>query len=159
MWGDMLISTEETGCGRPEYYCAEKNKKDAEIMRKYIASETVIADWQYRVKEAPVKTSAFFEEKGFDTLICPWYETANINACVDSAVNSLGIIETTWHTLSCQMISLLICAKRCGLVSPSWAEYAKTETELAALLRKVTYSEESYEQYGFSTYQTGDILV
>ena len=161
MWGDMLISTEETGCGWPEYYCAEKNKKDAEIMRKYIASETIIADWQYWVKEAPVKTSAFFEEKGFDTLICPWCDGVNINACVDTAmeINAFGIIETTWHTLSNGMVSLLGCAKRCGLVSPSWAEYVKDESHLATLLRKVTYSKECYEEYGFSKYQTGDMLI
>jgi len=158
VWADMLVGDKEADCVGEPYYCAKIESEEAELIRSALAPETIIADWQYNIKEGQIKTSVLLKKKGYNVVVCPWYDRKNIEACVNTAVDQqlFGVMETAWHTLSDNMQSLVICAKKCGLSENSWSEYADVRAETATLLRKVSSAGRTYEQCGFTAHQTGE---
>lgn len=158
IWADMLVGDKEAGCSGERYYCAKVETEEAELIRASLAPETIIADWQYNINEGQVKTSVVLKKKGYDVVICPWHETKNIEACVNTALEQklFGVMETAWHTLSDKMQSLLVCARRCGLPGTAWSEFADVRTETATILRKVSEKERAYSECGFTAHQVGE---
>lgn len=158
IWGDMIVSDKEAGCVGKPYYCAKIETTDAELIRASIAPETIIADWQYNIKEGKIKTSVVLKEKGYKVIICPWYDSANIQTCVNTAYEEklFGVMQTMWHTFSDKLQSLLFCARKCGLSDTSWSPFADIRAETATLLRKVSDNERTYEECGFTAHQIGE---
>jgi hypothetical protein len=96
MWGDRLLSSEETGYGTWE---AAANGTEGAI--KKIAKDIFICDWHYedRIKYGSVD---IFEENGFDYVVCPWRYKANAVKFLDYArehgkEHLKGFMATTWH--------------------------------------------------------------
>lgn len=158
IWGDMIISGEEAGCVGERYYKADISEAEAEFIRSALSPKTIIADWQYNIKEGILKTSEVLKKKKYDVITCPWYDRDNIQTCVDTAVekNLYGVMETTWHFLSSEMQSLLVCARKCGLPETSWSKYADKRSETATLIRKVSEQGRAYDECGFTAHQIGE---
>ena len=156
-WGDMLLARHPHYSKSNIYTCNAPSPEAEQSMLTRLKRDIVIADWQYDAVHAPVETASVFKRAGFDTLLCPYDKgVAQLDACVDTAREEglLGILHTTWHTLSSGMPFVLLCAVRCleeGNRMPQPAAYTKT----AALLRHVMPAHGSYERAGWSREQVG----
>lgn len=117
IWGDMLLNHALAGTHASEYSCNCHMPAVAEAILTALDRRVVIADWQYRRLQAPIATTPYFAALGFDVLGCPWDKPDNIRAHIETARESkiMGIMETTWHTLSSEkgFAPLYACAERC----------------------------------------------
>ena len=156
IWGDMLLNAEACGVEKP-YFCGCSTSENAEKMIASIPKDTVIADWHYDVIHAPVKTSVYLKQKGFPVLSTPWYDTENCRAHIQTVMENdlLGVLVTTWHTLSEKMTQIIQAAVFCGAYHSPWAGEAKNEieTETAALLRKAYFVQGNYSEAGWTDRQ------
>lgn len=139
LWGDMLLC--RNMFDRAEYICLAREEKNAEELLAGIAEEAIIADWQYQVKDIPVKTSVYLKNKGFDTLICPWDDREVQHAAVQTCLHSdlYGVMLTTWHTLnqSHAIAGILRFAQMLGAQMPIFCGRSDPAAETAALLRRI----------------------
>ncbi len=160
LWGDMIVPY-DTNSDDPAKVAAAA--KQAERMRPILSAlhpRSLIADWHYDIKRAPVPSISEFQKAGFDVVGCPWDNHANIDAQHQTAVelSTFGLMMTTWHTLHSGMNSILYFARKCGLPKVSWSDYAgHRNLEIAVLLRKLTPSALPYADCGFCARQTEDI--
>lgn len=156
LWGDMLLNEEACGVSKP-YFCSCDTPENAEKLIAALPKDTVIADWHYDVFEAPIKTSVYLKEKGFDVIGVPWFEYANSQAHVDTVKDSglLGVMVSTWHTLAQRMPHVVMDAVQMGACQSPWSGCTghKIETETAALLRKVMFVEGDYREAGWTDTQ------
>lgn len=155
MWMDMILERSKF----PKEYYAFGKDDEAAVLLKSLSNETVMVDWQYNVKESPIKSSLYLKEKDPDKklIIAPWYNACNYNACIDTAKenNMFGIMLTTWHTLKDHMPSILSCAIKCGAKTLYWSDRNKDmqRTETATLLRRVSFEGNTYPDCGWSKEQ------
>ena len=96
MWGDRLLSSDETGYGTWE---AAANGTEGAINK--IAKDIFICDWHYEDNKAYISTD-IFSKHGFDFLACPWRYKANAikfleYANAHSNDHLKGFLATTWH--------------------------------------------------------------
>lgn len=165
IWGDMLLNPDAVGVGsrrqvpRPEkpYFCGCDTPENAEKIIAAIPKDTVIADWHYDVLTAPIETSVYLKDKGFDVLGAPWFKLPNCQAHVDTIRDHqlFGLMVTTWHTLAEKMFHVVEDALMCGAHQSPWSGRAasKVRTETATLLRKVCYVDGDYKEAGFTDSQ------
>ena len=155
VWADMLIGHKEIDVSDQYYYCAKIENSEAELIRSMLHKDTVIADWQYNIKDTFVKSSQVFGEKGFKTLVCPWDTKRNIECCAKTVTEGklYGFMQTTWHTLESRMQMILQGARACGLPDTPWSPFANENTEVATLLRKISSVNHTYEEGGFTSRQ------
>jgi hypothetical protein len=97
MWGDRLLSSEETGYGTWE---AAANGTDGAIGK--ISKDIMICDWHYEDKPE-YKSIRIFQEHGFDMLACPWRYKENAIKFLEYADRHgnghlKGFMATTWHS-------------------------------------------------------------
>ena len=97
MWGDRLLSDEETGYGTWE---AAANGTEAAIDK--ISKDIMICDWHYEDKP-DYKSIRIFQEHGFDVIACPWRYKANALKFLEYAdmngdEHFKGFMATTWHS-------------------------------------------------------------
>ena len=97
MWGDRLLSAEETGYGTWE---AAANGTEGAIDK--ISKDIMICDWHYEDKPE-YKSVQIFQEHGFDLLACPWRYKANALKFLEYADRHgndhlKGFMATTWHS-------------------------------------------------------------
>lgn len=120
--------------------------------------DILIADWQYWIRESGCPTSAYFMERGYEVLLCPWDDPKNIrNMCTAAKkLGASGVVFTTWNTLEdCLSLiplagSLMWAADEAEAL-PSGGELARTES--AALLRKLIPDMQGYEVRGWYPYE------
>lgn len=159
IWGDMLLNAEACGVegGHQPYVCGCDTPEHGEALIAAIPKDTVIADWHYDILEAPIQTSIYLKEKGFDVVGAPWFEDANCRAHVDTAREHglMGVMVTTWHTLAQKMPHIVADALMCGAFQSPWSgtEGSKIRTETAALLRKVCFVDGDYKEAGWTDSQ------
>ena len=105
IWHDMLIKENDerwkgfTACGSDETI----------RLADTLAKDIIICDWEYesykkgtdneRLREWP--TMAYFKEKGFPVVGCPWLNFPVMKFMTDylKKINGFGYIQTTWHHL------------------------------------------------------------
>ena len=156
VWGDMMLHPEICGVEKP-YYCGCNMPEKAAKLLKALAPETVIGDWQYDVKEAPIKTSVYLKEQGFDVLgtscLIPKNAEAHMKTVKDHDL--MGVMVTTWHTLAQQMPHIVANALLYGAYHSPWSGEGSNQlsTETATLLRKVCFVEGKYEDSGWTDFQ------
>jgi len=156
IWGDMFLSHETLGTTKAEYSCNCHDQRIADKVLSALDKRVVIADWQYHKMEGTLITTPYFTERGFDVLCCPWERINNVKVGVDTVRkhSTLGVMETTWHTLGKGLHCLYACAELCkaenGEKSFSTAFCAPAA---ATLLRKVWPHFEGYESCGWATCQ------
>ena len=97
MWHDMLVKRSDF-----KGYVANGNDRTAGLLDR-LPKEMIICDWQYSApqKDETWPTSRFFNEKGFDTIVCPWNVRSGIESLGALARDEkmFGLLETTWHHL------------------------------------------------------------
>ena len=102
IWHDMLIDRDDP---RWKGYVKCGSKQTA-TLADTLPKDIIICDWQYSCgdmkevrKDWP--TMAYFKEKGFPVVGCPWMNYNAMKPMADflAGIGGFGIIETTWHHL------------------------------------------------------------
>ncbi len=153
MWADMLLYQKENFVNKSLFTCAP-NVDTANYVMSLLNKNIIAADWQYECTTAPVDTSLILKDAGFDVMLCPWDRSdASSIACAETVKreNLIGLIHTTWHTLSRGMPQIEKNAKLCWGSNGNFDHCDSTKT--AALLRKVYPVGNDYEKAGWSINQ------
>lgn len=156
MWADMLIAHHEGYNDGNRYCTAAPTVSDEAYMLGSVNREIIMADWQYTVSEAPIETAAALKNAGFSVIECPY--DLKIGASL-SAVDTvrdeklLGIMHTTWHTLSSGTGYVgLIAALSWGAGRNAGADIYSVKT--ADIMRKA-YNAGGYERAGWAKKEIG----
>ncbi|MBQ3224385.1 MAG: family 20 glycosylhydrolase [Oscillospiraceae bacterium] len=151
IWMDMFLEKNQL----PEIYVRNCTAGESEKLISSLAMETVMVDWQYDVKQAPVESLLLLKDKGHELLGAPWLDPENFGAYIDtiSEHKLSGIMLTTWHTLKNQMCNILRCAHKCGAETFWWSAQSGgpdgPNEETASLLRRVSFEGNSYAACGW----------
>ncbi len=160
LWGDMILPYDLNSDNPQKVAAAEQRAPGMRPLLDAIHPNSVIADWHYEVKHAPVPTIVEYKKAGVDVIGCPWDNHANIDAHHTTAVdqNTYGLMMTTWHTLHSGTNSILYFARKCGFPKAPWSDHAgHRNLEIATLLRRVTSETLSYHDCGLCARQTEEI--
>ena len=155
IWMDMLLPAEAYGDGMHAEECSNKTPEACRRVLDALHPSTVLVDWQYDIKKAPVPTSLYLKSSGFDIMGAPWLNAENGKAHIDTAADNglFGVMLTTWHTLPKDGQSILRFAQNFGAASSPYSPICTRNTEPATLLRKLTFEPITYEQAGWMTHQ------
>ncbi len=150
MWGDMLLYRYEHYHPTNRYACSAPTPEAEGYLLGRLSRDVVIADWQYDAKVAPVETTQVFTQAGFDCILCPWdrgiaQTKSAISTVQDKAL--MGMMHTTWHTLSSGMPFVMLAARGFDRVEGHGFNIKPAGT--AALLRKVMPIDGDYEKAGW----------
>ncbi len=151
IWMDMFLP-EEAYVNQNLHACSRgKTPAQSEAVLSRLNKQTVLIDWHYSVKAAPVHTATYLLGRGFDIMGAPWFDAENIAAYVETAKQAplFGVMETTWHTMAHDMYNMLYCARLCGAAKAPWSDYSGRKEETATLLRKVTPTPRDYAESGW----------
>ncbi len=154
IWMDMFLPPEAFGTEN-QHECANKTSEKCNAVLSALHPSTVLVDWQYAPKSAPISTSLYLKDKGFDIMGAPWLGIENGYAHLDTVVdnNLFGVMQTTWHTLSKETVRMLCFARHFGAATAPWTPIGTKNTETATLLRKLTFEPLTYEQTGWMDHQ------
>lgn len=147
IWMDMLLPRDTFGKTSGQHYTATCDPQLAESLQAALHPQTVLVDWQYSVRTAPVESLLSLKDNSRDVMGAPFFHNNNHKAMADTiAENGLfGIMLTTWHLLQSRMPSLFHCAEVCG------ADFAGSSD--GGLFRKANFEGNCYETYGWSPTQ------
>ena len=150
IWMDMFLPVEAYTNVR-KHACTTKNDKEAREYLSHLHPSTVLIDWQYRIQEAPVSTSLYLKDTGFDIMGAPWLDVNNGYAHADTAMQNdlFGAMITTWNTMSFFTPNLIPFARRCDAAKAPWSDVSNPPEEAATLLRKLTWEDCTYEDLGW----------
>ncbi len=172
LWADMLISREElerTVSPNPnddptEYFVACKTEAAANTVLKSLSPNSILVDWQYETKQAPLKSFTVLKDKGYNTMEAPWFKYENIDAAIKTVedLDGYGLMVTTWNNTNQSFSAAVYASKIFGGPQFDWsfkgpflAWSGTIQSETATLIRKVTFEEVSYLDSGFCKNQTG----
>ena len=155
MWGDMCLYRHPHYERGWNYACISPSPESEAYMLAHLSRDIIMADWQYTPGAAPVETSETFTRAGFDCLLCPWDRGwEHTVACLDTVKSGglMGLLHTTWHTLSSGMPYVTLAAV--GSYDERLFEgYTYYLTHTAALLRKAAPVDGDYRKAGWSKKQ------
>ncbi len=151
LWMDMMLDTSKYGTG----FSTNSKFGGENVMINSLSKNSVMVDWQYNIKTAPIPSTVDLASYGYDLMGAPWYEPGNYKAHVKTVADSnlFGVMLTTWHTLKDYMPSILGCAKEMGAKTFSWSEYSGLHEETATLLRRISFEGNTYCDSGWSKEQ------
>jgi hypothetical protein len=95
MWGDRLLSTEESG-----YDCWDSDGNGTHKALEMLPRDIVICDWHYN--KYPKYTSVdIFGNAGFKIMLSPWRDKERLESFLNYAMENdnghvLGVLMTTW---------------------------------------------------------------
>jgi len=159
VWGDMFLYRHSHYNPKNSYACNAPTPDAEQYMLKNLCRDIIIADWQYDSVESPVETSEVFTRAGFDCLLCPWDRGADQMNSVISTVKEqklMGVLHTTWHTLSKGMPYVTHAAVG-SFEGIDDCLPRRISTNTAALLRKVLPSDGDYKKSGWSKIQVDSL--
>ena len=95
MWGDRLLSVNETG-----YNEWEASNMGTEKARDLISKDITICDWHYNMQEK-YPSVEIFDKCGFKIFVSPWHTIENATAFLNYAKTHdnghiKGLLATTW---------------------------------------------------------------
>lgn len=155
VWGDMFLYRHAHYNAKNRYTCNAPSPEAEQYMLEHLSRDIIIADWQYDAVQAPVETAAVFRQAGFDCLLCPWDRgTSQMNAVLETVAEQalMGVLHTTWHTLSRGMPYVTFAAVA-GFETGDSCDMMSLLTQSAALLRKVMPVHSDYTKAGWSKIQ------
>ncbi|MDA3874684.1 MAG: family 20 glycosylhydrolase [Kiritimatiellae bacterium] len=99
IWGDALLDS--TRWAHP-VIATSRPDQQTHLALSDLNRKILICDWQYSLKEGDVPTQTYFEEHGFEVILCPWEGLDNIRCLARAAgkQEAYGFMQTTWHTLA-----------------------------------------------------------
>ncbi len=151
VWGDMFVSKRADFDPENRYTASARDPAAERALLSGLSKRVILADWQYRVRRAPVETALIFKKAGFDVILCPWDLTPgcdSVTPCAETVKNEalFGLMHTTWHTLSRGMPVVLRASRLClGAPLPPVAAPVAAD-----LLRKSLFPGGSFEKAGFA---------
>lgn len=157
VWGDMFLYYYDHYNPKNRYTCNAPSVEVEKFFLSALDKSIIIADWQYRASEAPVETSAVFQNAGFDTILCPWDEgRERIDAPLATIKERslMGYMHTTWHTLSSGMPYVTLMGVG-GFENIKGYKFVAVRPHTAALLRKVMPINGEYERAGWAKFDIG----
>lgn len=155
VWGDMFLYRHAHYNAKNWYTCNAPSPEAEQLMLARLSRDVILADWQYDAAHAPVETAAVFQQAGFDCLLCPWDRGVGQMNAVRATVaeqSLMGILHTTWHTLSSGM-PYVAAAAVAGFEAREIHDMLPLLTQSAALLRKVMPVHGDYTKAGWSKVQ------
>lgn len=146
VWMDMLLEK-----GKYKDCCSACRADEVELMQKSLNPKTVMVDWQYDVKEAPVESLLSLKDSGYDVMGAPWLSPKNTEAHINTIKdnNMYGIMVTTWHTVRGEMYGVTEAAKKFGAEFFDWADNSGLLELPATIFRKISFEGNNYEQSGW----------
>lgn len=156
IWGDMILYRHDDWNPNNRYSCHSPSPDVEPFMLAHLDRKIVIADWQYHANEAPIETAEVFTSAGFDCLLCPWDDGRAAMSAVVTTIrdqNLMGIMHTTWHTLTKGMPYVVRAAVGTTVTDSSTAAAHGDSGRTAALYRKVLPICGDYERAGWSKKQ------
>lgn len=146
VWMDMMLEK-----GKFENCTANCPADEVEKMQGSLNPKTVMVDWQYDVKKAPIPTLLSLKDTNHDVIGASWLGTENIKAHIKtvSENNLFGIMVTTWHTLRGEMYGITEAAKKFGAVFFPWSVNSGLLELPATLFRRLSFEGNNYEQSGW----------
>lgn len=163
MWGDHFLHEETLGVCKAVGY--EGNAHTQEIAKKMLScvpQETIICDWQYRVKEGLWKTTKYFTECGRDKImVCPWADKSGFNTAIETAeaFQCYGVLHTTWNNVFSEAnVHSLFYAHDVFYNRNSATKRVGNLLENATLLRKICPADGNYEKSGWFKHDANSIF-
>ena len=158
VWGDMLVAKRTDFNPENSYTASCPDKTVEKKLLSCLNKDIVIADWQYNVRVAPVETAMVFKKAGFDVLLCPWDKTYGVDSLSPCAKtvkeeNLLGLLHTTWHTLSSGMPEVAHAAGLCWERANSELPTTDYGPYTSTLIRSVYHPKGVYEKSGWAPYE------
>ncbi|MBQ9805342.1 MAG: family 20 glycosylhydrolase [Clostridia bacterium] len=156
IWGDMILYRHADWNPDNRYSCHSPAPDVEPFMLAHLDRKIVIADWQYHAVHAPIETASVFTNAGFDCLLCPWDDgRAQMRAVITTIKeqNLMGIMHTTWHTLTKGMPYVLRAAVGESKLDDGSAAAHGDSGNTAALYRKVMPIHGDYKKAGWSKKQ------
>ncbi len=157
-WGDMFLYRHPQYNPKNPYTCNAPSPEIEQYMLERLHRSVVMADWQYDAVQAPVETAAVFRRAGFDCMLCPWDRgPEQMRAVIETvkAESLMGVLHTTWHTLSKGMPYVATAARGCFESLENFNRLS-ARTNTATLLRRVMPSGGEYAKSGWSRIQIHD---
>jgi len=150
IWMDMFLPAEAYG-DLHKHACANKSAEQCGEILAALHPSTVLIDWHYHADKAPVCTTTYYKDSGFDVMGAPWLSQSNGLAHIDTAAENglFGTMQTTWHTLAPDFPGIYLFAQNFGATKAPWASSSDLPSTCATLLRKVAFEKLSYEQSGW----------
>jgi hypothetical protein len=158
----LLQSDEETGShgkamdmmlekGKYKDCCCDCRSDEVEIMQNSLNKKTVMVDWQYDVKEAPIESLLSLKDNGYDVIGASWLNVKNIDAHIKTVCENdmFGIMVTTWHTVRGEMYGITEAAKKFGATFFDWTDNSGLLELPATIFRKLSFEGNCYEQSGW----------
>ncbi len=95
MWGDRLLSTEETG-----YDCWDSDGNGTHKALEMLPRDIVICDWHYNKYEKYTSVD-IFGQAGFKIMVSPWRDKERLESFLQYAAENdrghvIGTLMTTW---------------------------------------------------------------
>ncbi len=148
LWGDEFLNSAAFDC--PDWICAAgvSGHNCADALDR-IDRRAIFADWQYYYKSGVNPTAPYFIDHGFDTVLCPWDDPANIAQLSDDArkFGASGVMLTTWNHLPGYLKVISRAAD--AVWQRSYPDPGGDRTETAALLRKLYDAQGDFTRAGF----------
>ena len=151
IWGDMLLLRRDYVGESQRYSC---NMENVEIYRTLIDGldkDIIIADWQYHLTCDEWKSSTALRQAGFDVICCPWDNQANARSAIVNVRNQdlMGIMHTTWHTLS-KGFPIMLYSGRAAYSGETEVKPKEVRFSAAEVARRVLPAQGVYEDAGWS---------
>lgn len=146
IWMDMFLEKDKY----KDCYTAGIPGEVEELVNT-LDARTVLIDWQYDVRKAPVESLEFLAGDKHDVMGAPWLRLENEQAHVETLTknNMFGLMLTTWHTLKADAPFIYTCAKHFN-GSFEWAKYSFFNEATATLVRKISFEGIDYTSSGWA---------
>ncbi|MCQ2432846.1 MAG: family 20 glycosylhydrolase [Clostridia bacterium] len=153
LWHDEFINAADFGGKIRSAVVANGQTHNTYPAIDRIDRRVIIADWQYEYRNEENVTSAYFMEKGFDVILCPWDDMENIRSLISNAkdLNAYGVMLTTWDHLPGYLPRFPAAADMLWRADHSMAEICRTES--ASLLRTLCDAEGDFDRAGWRYYE------
>lgn len=162
LWADMFIAPDELNNLKSvkephndKYYVACESSERANEMLNSLSENSILIDWQYDTRKAPLRSFLVLKEKDHNVMEAPWLNYWNCKAAVDTLneYGGYGLMATSWQEIGESFISVLMTSIFFGGPRFKWSKYSREHMEAATLLRKLSFEKPDYTKTGFRKYQ------
>ena len=151
IWGDMLLLRRDYVGESQKYSCNMENKEIYRTLIEGLDKDIIIADWQYHLSCDIWKSSTALKEAGFEVICCPWDTQSNARSAIVNVQKQelMGIMHTTWHTLS-KGFPIMLYSGRAAYSGETEVKSKEVRFSAAEVARRVLPAHGVYEDAGWS---------
>ena len=151
IWGDMLLLRRDYVGESQKYSCNMENEEIYRTLIEGLDKDIIIADWQYHLSCDIWKSSTALKEAGFEVVCCPWDTQSNARSAIVNVQKQelMGIMHTTWHTLS-KGFPIMLYSGRAAYSGETEVKAKEVRFSAAEVARRVLPAHGIYEDAGWS---------